>query len=748
MSSFHNVVNRQNQHATVSSISVQSALEMYLIGKRPSGIINNHDLLEYAQAQRDQMDDMNGTFGILKHDQKIEPSIFVLVKIENVISVRDFHAIQVCDLEERTEFQNVLNRAYEEDCEPIDNVKVNDLCVVLHDFNWCRAEVIGTVTERIGKIKKIKPHNLIRPFAIKCQLSMMNNEEEIRSDNEYSLSKLFENITQQTNQFLLYLNRMDGNVYTDVMLLTEEVNMTTFNTVYNAYMIHENYGAFVRPNVQFDDEISEGWSKNIVQMIKECTSDRTKKTQVFICHIVSPVEIYVRCRAAQAFMLKLRRIIDAYANSTSDKIYHNSDEFSIGMDCLVRLQNWNTECNMKQWYRGRIFDKNEHGFRIFLRDYGRRVEAIDVNDLKSIPLPLASPANAVQKCCLSLGTEMLSESSTSLLDEIVGEYEYFAISAVSKKQSVEETNLCVMLWGATANYLNNNSAAIDIWDNLGLLVVSRSIRKSMETFIKKSQRRYEKIRSNGFQFNTDSNVSEFSDEYDSLEEYDNLDDANNEVMKDFFSVSEWLTRPLQNIHIFNGLVTHINDNGIIYLQQESDVDIAYQLEQSIYNHVKMNNFNRQNHNWQEGVPCFSEFEGTGFHRAVIKTINREEGLCLIKYIDYGDKAVKRLDDLFPATNFGDIPVLAHTFFIPTLVPADKSGRWCAAVMTEFRLRLQNEMCTISIVQDARREHKNQKTLPCSIEPHILPCDIHKWLLKKKFGYKTGFNENGQDILFI
>lgn len=121
----------------------------------------------------------------------------------------------------------------------------------------------------------------------------------------------------------------------------------------------------------------------------------------------------------------------------------------------------------------------------------------------------------------------------------------------------------------------------------------------------------------------------------------------------------------------------------------------------------------------------------------------------IHYVDYGDKAIKKLDDLFPATNFGDIPVLVYKFYVPTLVPADKrTGKWSTVVMAEIRKRLQNEMCKVGIIEDAQREPKPTDTLPCTIEPLILPCDIHKWLLREKLAFKTGLCENGEECLFI
>lgn len=69
-------------------------------------------------------------------------------------------------------------------------------------------------------------------------------------------------------------------------------------------------------------------------------------------------------------------------------------------------------------------------------------------------------------------------------------------------------------------------------------------------------------------------------------------------------------------------------------------------------------------------------------------------------------------------------------------------------MTEIRKRLQNEMCIVGIKQDVQREPKPTDILPCTIEPYILPCDIHKWLLREKLAFDSGLNENDEECLYI
>lgn len=59
MSSVRYAAYRNKKNISVCPISNKNALEMYLKEKRSNGEIHTQELLEYAQAQRDQIDEMD-----------------------------------------------------------------------------------------------------------------------------------------------------------------------------------------------------------------------------------------------------------------------------------------------------------------------------------------------------------------------------------------------------------------------------------------------------------------------------------------------------------------------------------------------------------------------------------------------------------------------------------------------------------------------------------------------------------------
>lgn len=537
---------------------------------------------------------------------------------------------------------------YREDCEPIDKLRVRDLCIVYYDLNWYRAQVVNIVGE-IGKARlavhlidygrtihtleryvgKLKmPHEAIIPFVNRCQLSLLCADDNVPSD---AILEEFENISKGSNQIALYFNSInrEEDIY-DVTLMSEcQSNM---NTTYDAYLLHETYSAIVRSAIVFDDDICKDWSQHILQNCNKSTADNSKKYPVDISHIVSPSEIYVKCIAAEASMPRLRRKIHEYIRKHKNAI---KKQWSIADDCLVRVQNWRTEATLKLWCRGRIVElcREKGEFKVFLRDYGRTVDATDT-DLMAIAHQMAAPADTVQQCRLII-SDVWPKSATNVLREIINEYAHFAISCSAK----DGTCLSITLW---ATNLSPDTKRQAIWDDIGLRLVSQSVIKSMQPFIKKSQRRYNRTRfRSNYNCDSDSDISYESLNLDdlSLIVQDKLDisgytnDTNDDV--GVVSVAKWHPAIPIDCACIIGTVTHVTPEGIIYAQEESNYELAFELEQRITRHVKrMDRDEFKNRAWKKGDTCFAwkrsiTFEQGVYCRAVIEKIDAENGLCMV-----------------------------------------------------------------------------------------------------------------------
>lgn len=118
----------------------------------------------------------------------------------------------------------------------------------------------------------------------------------------------------------------------------------------------------------------------------------------------------------------------------------------------------------------------------------------------------------------------------------------------------------------------------------------------------------------------------------------------------------------------------------------------------------------------------------------------------IKYVDYGNKVITKMDCIYPATKFGDIPIMAHRLYATNIVSGRKSGKWNTETLDTFRKKLVNEACDVWLEEVPELE--NMKILPCTIEAKRMPCEIGKWLIKQRLGLDTNIDEYNNGILIV
>lgn len=115
-------------------------------------------------------------------------------------------------------------------------------------------------------------------------------------------------------------------------------------------------------------------------------------------------------------------------------------------------------------------------------------------------------------------------------------------------------------------------------------------------------------------------------------------------------------------------------------------------------------------------------------------------------MDYGNKVITKLNCIYPATEFGDIPIMAHRLCATNMVSGRKSGKWNPEILDTFRKKLVNEACDVWLEDVSELE--NMKTLPCKIEAKRMPCEIGKWLIKQRLGIDTNIDEHRNGILIV
>lgn len=552
-------------------------------------------------------------------------------------------------MSKRKEFEENLTAAYKVFDEPFYEIKAKYLCAVRDGWIFCRGEIIEIVISSVedrpkynvflldyGRTIEVErkdlcilkcPHASIEPYVLKCQLSVLNADE-----NELTMDKTLVNLERISSNALIYFNGFaskKSDTY-DIYLLTEE--KVDIKSIGKSYSLHESYAAFNRTEIQFDHELCEKWCEKLSK-ITQTPLDNLRKIQVFLSHVVSPAQIYVQFEAAERLMLKIRHKIDSYVDSNrsnANAMAPAADtKWSIGDKCLVRLQNWYTKCILKMWYRGQIIAVNIEidDYTVFLLDYGCQT-IVKSTELKTISPCLAACPNTVRSCSLAISSDWLA-ANTEYLHILIAGYKWFAISPHRK----EGDNLIVNLWAT------NDEPNIDIpeiWINIGVTIVSHSVRESIEHFIKMSQYQYKLSK---YHENNEPEPIQLDKSFVhhlSSNEFDQIHTDPSNEMQIFESqiVRKW-PRPMPiERHTFIGLVTHITKTGIIYLQEESNIEVANDLSVAIGDHLMATERNRsQNCQWKNGDICFAEFESHQYYRAVIKHIYRDQATCLVCKFD-------------------------------------------------------------------------------------------------------------------
>lgn len=581
----------------------------------------------------------------------------------------------MCDIEKRQAFQEHLNDTYETFCEPFHEIKVKHLCVAYVDGNWCRGKIVEFhpseqqsmvyLLDYGRTVKSVSQNDLcllkythasIQPFVIACQLSILNGVAlNLKRRKRKELFIKLKRIARDANDVCICLNGSMSkkndtyiDTYIDVLLLTDQP--ANDGAVCDAYSLHEAYGAFYRPKMRFDHDMCEFWFKHIGAMEMTINSDTKNKVPVILSHIVSPFEFYVQCEAVKMFMSKIRRIIDAHARAQMANHDFNRVRWTIGDNCLVRMQNWKTKANLKLWYRGEISALYNDKYKVFLRDYGRSTEVTRA-DLMVCSPELAKCSNAVQKCTLNISRRW-TPSGTDLFNRSVGRYQSFAISCVRKIK----LNVHVDLWAT-------NSSSPDIgdfpmWENIGYTIICTAIRNAMQPFILETQLNYNRSKPKRRKDDGSHIRLSLDDDYDigastpadggagnsndganddnDNEKCDNDDDIY-AIQGDLLAREPIATKWLKPLKIernsFCGVVTHITDRGIIYVQEEANYELAHDISVTISEYMLKVRGVCSTREWKTGDTCFAEFEENRYHRAVIKRIYPEYGTCLVSKLD-------------------------------------------------------------------------------------------------------------------
>lgn len=510
-----------------------------------------------------------------------------------------------------------MNHAFDT-CDVLNDVRVFDLCGVLHNSDFVRGEVMEIVsTEKMEtcemylidyghriSVEKSQLHILktehasAEPFCLEFKLSTLNNDatDTMKEEVLHKFQKLVE-----TDDVLIYFNGLVSGTFDqyDVILLADD-------RTENTYLLSESYAAFNYKMISFDKEVYGDWFRNVVDGTNQLdtVSRFGTKQLIEVAYIVSPMEIYIRKTKGMQQMDQIRQEINTHVRSVA---WRTATDYSIGDACLVHQQNrFISNSKMMSWYRGRILSKNANEFEIFMVDYGYKVRA-KKGDLMPSPNSCQKYEDSVSFCCLDIGglvdMQSMIDTSTAQIKAVIQNYKKLAVS-------YSEHVAVVTIWGSNAPGLIEFDSD---WDDLNAIFKNQFIINSMQKVIS-------------------GHIEEiFIQTVDS----DNNSGENIENQPTQASVlHRWdLPSKLNQTDVY-GVVTFLHSNGTIFVQVGENNKIAAHLDFS--NYIANNGILTKNHKFKKNQACIV-YDTNRFRRGIITGIHHENACCQVMFADYGDK---------------------------------------------------------------------------------------------------------------
>lgn len=736
-----------------TAIRVEERAKNYYRSIRRSGQLTDAEYISIKQKQKEYLKQSAVKFYHLQHTPKLEMCAFTTIEFSHAESHFEFYAVKTTELGWRAEIQDRLNSFYNEFAEPIIEVEVNFVCAVNDNSQWYRGIVndiieIGNGLKRFivllmdyGRIVRKKQKHLavltglfehVAPFAMKCQLAHLNEDHRSIRKNQAVKDRLrerMEDLVENTGYGLIYWSVAEPP---DILpwykvVLFCDCKVEPERLFDGAYILNETYAAFDRTKVQIPNSMCKQWMNRPIHKWDYDAIYFGERIRVNISHVLSPSEIYVQyVEDLTELTTTLRQQIDQYVNEQSEQ-YHEPVQWAKGDACLVRAQNPNTYSIRKLWYRGRITAVVDDKLLVFLRDWGT-LEMTTPDELLPISEHLAIANDYAKRCYIDKCNELNCAISVCAAFDLISAYRVFEMSIVRGSGDL----LGITLWGTNSTPIIGKAIA---WNNIGAGILSQVIVRNMYTFIRDTQRAYNREQSG-------NDGSKYFDRWN----IDNkvIDEIEPVYRHEVVAVRSWPPAIQNTSNDFAGIIVGLNNMGIFYIQSDALRTQSDDLSERITKFVAENDWiveRSRNHEWQVGDACFSSYSSDNrYYRAIVRHVERDRCFCIVKYVDYGQYQKCHLDDLRLATEFGDIPILVNRYYIPEIVAASPSGKWFCTIWKTFVERFVGELCQIKVDRDTQ---VGMPIVPCSIIVHSIRTygSIFTWMESNQLALSVKSDQN-------
>lgn len=739
------------------------AKEFYQSVQMSDKPISDEEFDEIKAMQTETLRQATLKYFYAKSRPQLTPYTFTAVAISHVESHFEFYVVKKCDVEWRNECQRRLNHLFESFAEPIIKPEQKFVCAVQDNAVWYR----GLIT-KIEKIKdKEQFHVLlidfgrivckdrkylavlpvfcekIPPLAIKCSLTIMHKDHMRFCDDEKILFELltrFQEVISGIDGGLVYWNAPEhiNDIKDYAVGLLIDVDQTQQNAFGGAYVLNEAYGVFDRNKIQFSNPIFKNWINRPIKMWDLEMITFGQRTSVKIAYAVSPAEIYVQYSYNWLKDLKtIRYEIDEHVTRHINQ-YFDENRWTAGDLCLVRAQHPQSTSIMKIWFRGRIIAVNGT-IKVFVRDFGNTVSTTHI-DLLPISNQLAKYPDLAIKCYLSGCEDLNCYVSKNALYGVIDLYKFYAIKIVDEKDNAFGVTLC-------GSEIDPSSKKPIEWQNINTRVMSELTIQFMQEFIRLTQYSYNHRKFGHNLFKLFDDWSPFDDTNENNIASASSSEQNG--VRRVRIVSRWLrAEPApNNEHTFEGKVVWMDHCGVFYIQSLEQMKDCSDLAERITDYLEENTQNFEDtrrHEWKVGEACLAAYYRDDlFYRATILSIDYDQCICTIEFVDYGQRTDCQMNDLRVATKFGNIPSLVNRYYMPEIIVQNPSGEWLGKIYEQCLAEIEGQFVEVDVI--ATPYVRN--IVPCAIRSFRIGYII-KWMLRTKLATNVSGNPDGDLCLHV
>ncbi|XP_073439207.1 RING finger protein 17 isoform X2 [Dendrobates tinctorius] len=621
-----------------------------------------------------------------------------------------------------TEYRNTTNRIQEvynsrdADDWQVQCPVVGQACVAKYDTEddvWYRAEIMalpnaeeavikyvdfGNISKvNIAGLRRLKEEFMALPIkAIGCRLANIQplNAGQWWSSEACKVFKMlvFHKLLRCSPIGVLLENKLSIELFDDP---------SSTETSINTRLVERNVASFISSTSDSGDHalpLKDVWDPVLdlsMDSVEECMDTTSllerKQLDVFISHVVSPSEIYIQWLTTENILKSLQAsLYDRYENSTPEAV-----QWQVDMQVAVHIQ------SDKKWMRGKVkYILSDNLVQVFCYDFGM-LEVTQVTNLRTLDESLLVYGTMCLQCSLmDIHPAGGCQNWTITACDYVRQYLIGAVVTLIIEDNASH-------WPLPVRILIKNEAGkkVDVSETLvtkGLALRDRRIKKH-KPMLETTEKSTSILDNSGLQEHDTEEDAEIDSQTDSIKiitsEQSNAAVPEKPAMEPMVD-EPYLPPLLPEEKTFSAKVSHVNDDGTIYVIQE-----CLEMELGVLMVEIQNSFKCLGlmvpYTWRKREGCLIKGADTMSYRGKVLDILGGD-MITVKYEDFGYTEKIPKCHLYPFVHAPHIPGFSIPCQLSDILPV--GDHWQQDAIQFLRELLKERLVTVHIVEPPKCAH--------------------------------------------